>query len=146
MNTKSYLLPYKCQRYGWICLTVALIAAIIFLFVVESGSASINIIQIIIACFATAGLLLLCFSKEKNEDEYIAHVRSRILIWIVAYALIASALKTVLPLTLVWFASLSTRGIVSYFLSFLFTNPIFLGIIYLFVFKLAINRKCEYNG
>ncbi|MDE5595512.1 MAG: hypothetical protein K2I89_08065 [Muribaculaceae bacterium] len=146
MNKKSYLLPYSCQRYGWFCLAVALIATITFLCVIESKIASSNILQIVIICFATIGLLLLCFSKEKNEDEYIGHLRTRILTWIVAYALIASALKTVLSLTLVWVATLAARGIIAYITSFFFTNPLLLGIIYLLVFKsslLIANRKCE---
>ena len=145
MNNKSYLLPYSCQRYGWFCLAVALIATIIFLFAIESST----ILQIVIICFAAVGLLLLCFSKEKNEDEYIGHLRTRILAWIVAYALVASTLKTVLSLTLVWVATLTTRGIIAYITSFFFTNPLLLGIIYLLVFKsslLIANRKCEKNG
>lgn len=145
MNNKSYLLPYSCQRYGWFCLAVALIATIIFLFAIESST----ILQIVIICFAAVGLLLLCFSKEKNEDEYIGHLRTRILTWIVAYALVASTLKTVLSLTLVWVATLTTRGIIAYITSFFFTNPLLLGIIYLLVFKsslLIANRKCEKNG
>ena len=145
MNNKSYLLPYSCQRYGWFCLAVALIATIIFLFAIESST----ILQIVIICFAAVGLLLLCFSKEKNEDEYIGHLRTRILTCIVAYALVASSLKTVLSLTLVWVATLTTRGIIAYITSFFFTNPLLLGIIYLLVFKsslLIANRKCEKNG
>lgn len=145
MNNKSYLLPYSCQRYGWFCLAVALIATIIFLFAIESST----ILQIVIICFAAVGLLLLCFSKEKNEDEYIGHLRKRILTWIVAYTLVASSLKTVLSLTLVWVATLTTRGIIAYITSFFFTNPLLLGIIYLLVFKsslLIANRKCEKNG
>ena len=149
MNKQSYLLPHSYQLFGWGCLAFALIATLIYFFMIVTSISSGDILGVVAICFATAGLLLLCFSKEKTEDEYIAHLRTRVLTWIVAYAFFASALKTVLSLTLVWLVTVDTRGFVTLITSFLFTNPIALGIVYILAFKTSIlvaNRKCKENG
>ena len=138
---KTVLLPHRWQKVGWwmIVASVVLAAAIA---VVE-----INGIQAgfpIMASWipAVAGLLLICLSQEKTEDEYIRHLRGKIVSIIVAIAIIAKMTTMIVSLICNNFGWVP---VTIYFmgLSILY-NPIVLTVGYIIALKLSlyfINRK-----
>lgn len=100
----NYLLPYRFKIVGWCLLLPAILLGFIYLFVnnepafleckVFAFSAvdifakpktlefiTNNIFDEIIAFFILLGALFVSFSKEKQEDEYIAKIRLDSLLW-----------------------------------------------------------------
>lgn len=152
MYKKSFLFPHSCQQVGWWLILTCLILAVTFLCVIENTSDSFNtmrVLQASIVVLSSIGLLLLCLSKEKIEDEYISYLRIRTTTWIIVYVFVVSAIRSILLLILPWFASVSVQGSIFTIMSVAITNPILLGIVYLIIFKLSIwfyNRKSQEDG
>ena len=102
---KMSLLPNKYKSVGWIILTIGTILGIILLvdfdalawhakvFAIlndeimgDSRSFSIiqtNVTKTLVGIIFIAGALMVSFSKEKNEDEYIQSLRLTSLLWAV---------------------------------------------------------------
>jgi hypothetical protein len=98
----NYLFPQKCRAYGWVIVCIAIIATIVYSLswryfhwmpivrmpVVYNGlesqklftTATCTPIYIIMAMLVI-GLLLVGFSREKVEDEFVAFVRMRSMVW-----------------------------------------------------------------
>lgn len=102
--TKQLLLPNRFKRIGWFILIPALIAGIlssatgfelewlnarVFSFfnddIFESGKhfsfITTNVTNTLIGILFLAGALMVSFSKEKQEDEFIANLRLSSLLW-----------------------------------------------------------------
>ena len=71
---KTVLLPHRWQKVGWWMIVASVVLATAIAVVEISG---IRVGFPIMASWipAVAGLLLLCLSQEKTEDEYIRHLR-----------------------------------------------------------------------
>lgn len=103
---KQFLLPHKWKTPGWIILFISLAAGIIlqiidfnsvtipakmFVFVNEElmndnqyfTFANVNLIYTLPGIFIIAGSLMVAFSKEKSEDEFIASLRLSSFQWAV---------------------------------------------------------------
>ena len=155
MYRKSFLFPHSCQQIGWWLILTCLTLAVTFLCVIENASGTFNTARVlqasifVLIALSSIGLLLLCLSKEKIEDEYISYLRTRIATWIIVYVFVVSAIRSVILLILPRFASVSVQGQISTIMSVAITNPILLGIVYLIIFKLSIwfyNRKSQEDG
>lgn len=152
MYKKSFLFPHCCQQIGWWLILTCLILAVTFLCVIENTSDSFNtarVLQASIFVLSSIGLMLLCLSKEKIEDEYISYLRTRIVTWIIVYVFVVSAVRSILLFILSWFAPVSGQGWIFTIMSVAITNPILLGIVYIIIFKLSIwfyNRKSNEDG
>jgi len=108
---KSILLPYSYKKTGWwiLIISVILIPAVLYFIGhvlpdnmgdVMGRSADrqafirlyVTICRIIVP-IPYIGILLICLSKEKQEDEFIQHIRVRIMAFFVIYYLIAMFLR-----------------------------------------------------
>ena len=138
---KTVLLPRRWQKVGWwmIVASVVLAAAIA---VVEINGIRAGFPIMASWIPAVAGLLLICLSQEKTEDEYIRHLRGKIVSIIVAIAIIAKMTTMIVSLICNNFGWVP---VTIYFmgLSILY-NPIVLTVGYIIALKLSlyfINRK-----
>ena len=97
----SLLLPYKYKKTGWILLGVTVVlmpAAIIVNKYVNVlcwyGKMEWLVILYLIACLLLTlleyvGVFLVCLSKQQQEDEFIRHIRVRLLVFfVIAYAIV----------------------------------------------------------
>lgn len=152
MYKKSFLFPHYCQKIGWCLLLTCLILAVTFFCVLDNSANSFNtlrVLQGLIIILSSVGIMLLCLSKEKLEDEYISYLRTRIAVWIIVYVFVVSAVRIIMSWTLPLFLSVHTQGLIMTIISVAITNPILLGIVYLIIFKLSIwfyNRKSQEDG
>ena len=136
---KNFLLPHKWQVVGgWIIIAAILISMV-------NIACDINGVFHIPAILgwipAFLGLLLMCLSQEKVDDEYISNLRGRLVCIIVVVAFIGKFLQYSADLLRICYGWYSTG--IAIFLLFL-NSPIFLGAIYIITLKLTlyiINRK-----
>jgi len=99
----NYLFPFKYKKIGWLLLMPAIIIGIVLLFndyeypsleitVFSPFGESLfsekidyffknNIIDEVISILLIVGGILVGFSREKVEDEYIAKIRTESLVW-----------------------------------------------------------------
>lgn len=100
-NYKSILLPYKCKKVGWWILPCSLVLiAVIIPNIIRGLDYSANNIWSTVKSYETAlrltvllpylAIILICLSKEKQEDEFIRQIRARIIAYFAIYYLIAS--------------------------------------------------------
>lgn len=79
MKVKNYLLPYKWQIAGWAVLLTAFIA---FTLIMNAGIGVMNehtlknLLTVLIFT-GSLSLLMIAFSKEKHEDEFVKSLRGR---------------------------------------------------------------------
>lgn len=104
---KSMLMPYRYKKAGWFILIAS--AILIPLVVYYLGHVLVNNMDVIgrtpdrqkyikiyitvsrlIVLLPYIGLLMVCLSKEEQEDEFIRHIRVRMLAYFVIYYLIAT--------------------------------------------------------
>ncbi|MDH5415602.1 MAG: hypothetical protein OEW87_15805 [Flavobacteriaceae bacterium] len=121
----NYLLPHKYKNFGWALFILGLLAGIVLIFSdYEVDALNINVISIysepfmnndngyfkiiensivdeIIALFIIIGGLLVGFSKEKVEDEFIYKLRKDSLVWAIIfnYAVLMLAIAFVYEFT-----------------------------------------------
>ncbi len=94
MRAKNYLLSYKWQIAGWAILLVAFIA---FNLIMDAGIGVINertlknILTVLIFT-GSLSLLMIAFSKEKHEDEFVKSLRGRSLAITAGIAFVLSIL------------------------------------------------------
>tara|TARA_R110000868_G_scaffold76435_1_gene219781 strand:- start:334 stop:804 length:471 start_codon:yes stop_codon:yes gene_type:complete len=105
----NYLLPHKYKTIGWILFIIGLIAGIfLFLNDYESSGFTVNVLSIyyegifdsksgffkivdnniideIVAIIIIIGGLIIGFSKEKIEDEFIYKLRKDSLVWAIIF-------------------------------------------------------------
>jgi hypothetical protein len=97
----SLLLPYRYKKTGWWILIGSLILIPAVLYIMEHtkmdvlGPERYNYISIyvtvckIMVVFPYIGLMMICLTKEQQEDEFIRHIRVRVLIYFVIIYVIA---------------------------------------------------------
>lgn len=145
MEKKQYLLPYSCQKLGWWLLGAFLLGALVFavfeLLARINGWGEVQIPQLaslvmvtLVTCCPVLGLILLCLSREKREDEYIQSLRARSLFLVVVYAFILVMLKTSLEQFLVAYMPDGAFRQLTLWIQYL-TNIPLLAVIYLVLFK-----------
>jgi hypothetical protein len=111
--TNKFLFPHSFKKWGWIILIPSAIAGILFLspfgeLMNVKGSVfaflssqlfeddkvftfiETNVLPTVIGALFILGALLVAFSKEKIEDEFIANIRQTSLVWavLVNYAIL----------------------------------------------------------
>ena len=103
MKTR-FLFPHRFKKIGWFLLVPSVIVGFFVLFLdfepkflngemftfytaglsnhpVVFGLISVNLTNTIVGVLCLVGALLVAFSKEKNEDEFIANTRFESLLW-----------------------------------------------------------------
>lgn len=123
----NYLFPSKFKNIGWIILIPSAIVGLITTvlayepealdFVVPAilndvvfgdfqffAMISDNILNEILGILVIVGLLLVAFSKERTEDEYISKIRLESLVWAVYanYGILLIAILFVFNLSFLW--------------------------------------------
>lgn len=125
----NYLLPHKYKKLGWILFSIGLIAGIFFAFngyetnflttkvfsiydglnIRANGKSSLfnieenSIFDEIITLFLIIGGLIIGFSREKIEDEFIYKLRKDSLVWAIIFNYIILLLTTVSIFDLAYF-------------------------------------------
>lgn len=114
---KSMLLPFRCKKAGWyILITSAVLIPLVIYYLGNVLVNSMDVIgrtpdrQVYIRIYITVsrlivllpyiGLLMVCLSREDHEDEFISHIRARMLAYFVIYYLIAELLARQCSFTL----------------------------------------------
>lgn len=122
------LIPSKYKVYGWIIflafLAMHIIANIIssgFLWTIDDWSLTIAGAGILL------GLMMICFSKEKNEDEYISFLRLR-----------SWQLSVLVSYGILFIANLLIYG--GWFLSFMTYNMLTVLIVFIITFNLSLYK------
>ena len=140
MNTK-YLFPYKLKRFGWILLILGIIFGIIFLIneprpylldikvytiakqeILEDPEyfslSENNVFDELIGLLLIVGSILIAFSKEKFEDEYISKIRLESLMWAtyVNYTILILAIIFVYDTAFLWVLVFNMFTILFFFL------------------------------
>lgn len=138
---KSLLLPYRIQKMGWFLL----LCWIVWIGVVVSmrllhisrpeyptwiGTAT----MIIYSFLPTIATLMVCLSKEKNEDEYIEYIRRRAVFFMAVLFFSTLLLNT--SLTNVGLRLWNWSPDNGYLMfSWLYTNPFIITLLYITLFK-----------
>ena len=103
---KSILLPYRCKKAGWrILIASAVLIPLVIYYLGNVLVCNMDVIgrtpdrQVYIKIYTTVsrfivllpyiGLLMVCLSREEQEDEFISHIRVRMLAYFIIYYLIA---------------------------------------------------------
>ena len=91
----SLLLPYRYKKTGWWILIVSLVMITAVLFIMGQTKADVlgadrysyirTYVTVcrIMAVFPYIGLMMICLTKEQQEDEFIRHIRVRVLAYFV---------------------------------------------------------------
>lgn len=137
---KNLLLPHKWQIVGWWLLAAAVILAVV-LIVGDISGVLHNVPTLLTWILAYLGVLLVCLSRERVDDEYISAIRGRIVCILVCVAVIAKVLYIIIFLACIYrfIPIMSYRGLFSYAY-----DPLFLMVIYIIAFKLTLfiqNRR-----
>lgn len=134
---KSFLFPHWCQKVGWWILATLAVFGVIVLILALIGCNVPNWLEGIlysVPFFPSLALFLICLSQEKQEDEYIAHIRTRSVFIIVAIAFVISLID--FPVKLIGARMLSPEQLGTYIMYVrCLTGPITLTFIYLIIFK-----------
>ncbi len=147
MKQKLYLLPHYCQPIGW-CL---FIFGIITFFV---GMYSFNVLHIVsqnnshyltllLRVIFYSSALLIAFSREKEEDEYILTVRYSSIVIAVYLSFVLFILNSIVLAFSASFHFISMKGTI--ILQSL-VNPITIFILYIIIFRikmLKIRREAK---
>ncbi len=137
---KKFLLPHKWQYVGGWLIVFAIIFSIVLLALDFNGV--IGDLPAILGWIpAYLGLMLICLSREKVDDEYISVLRGRLVCILVTVAFISGILSSIMDLLFICFQWYSPY--IRIFLT-LFNNTFLLGAIYIIALKLTlyiINRK-----
>ena len=125
---ESILLPYIYKKTGWWILIISaiLIPAVLYFIghvlpdnmgnVMERSADRQAYIRLyvtvcrIMAPIPYVGILFICLSKEKQEDEFIQHIRVRILAFFVIYYLVAMFLRKHTDFSIPTLIAMKTQG------------------------------------
>ena len=100
----SILLPYRFKKTGWWILIASMIVIPTVLYIM--GKTKVDVLGPdrydyirhyvtvckIMAVFPYIGLMIVCLTKEKQEDEFIRHIRVRVLVYFVIVFVLAQFL------------------------------------------------------
>lgn len=143
---KQILLPHKFQIAGWWLIVGAIVIALAVLIGNVNNLTGLPVILGNIPGYA--GLLLVCLSQEKVDDEYISCVRSRIVCIIAAVAIISKIVSVMVTVYGICYHHPDLIGNI-HPLSLLY-NPVSLAVFYIIALKMTlfiqrqkINRYAE---
>ncbi|MBR5935939.1 MAG: hypothetical protein IKZ89_07295 [Bacteroidaceae bacterium] len=118
----SLLLPYRYKKTGWWILIVSLIIISAVLFIMGHTEADVlgadryNYIRTyvtvcrIMVVFPYIGLMIICLTKEQQEDEFIRHIRVRVLaLFVIIYVVSTFFLKQSFFATIVYITAHNHR-------------------------------------
>ena len=118
----SLLLPYRYKKTGWWILIVSLIIISAVLFIMGHTEADVlgadryNYIRTyvtvcrIMVVFPYIGLMIICLTKEQQEDEFIRHIRVRVLaLFVIIYVVSTFFLKQSFFATIVYITANNHR-------------------------------------
>ena len=118
----SLLLPYRYKKTGWWILIVSLIMISAVLFIMGHTEADVlgtdryNYIRTyvtvcrIMVVFPYIGLMIICLTKEQQEDEFIRHIRVRVLaLFVIIYVVSTFFLKQSFFATIVYITANNHR-------------------------------------
>ena len=128
---KNLLLPYKFQIAGWWLIMASILLGIAIVVGDMNGWVK-NVPTLLASIPAFAGILLVCLSREKVDDEYISALCGRIVCRLVAIAIVARIIHviiTVLSITYTW-SPVWALNIISFFY-----QPILLAAMYIIILK-----------
>lgn len=144
LNQTRVLLPYRFQVIGWWLIVGAILVSIALIMCAISG---IKVMPAFLGWIpAYAGILLVCVSREKVDDEYIGAIRARIVCILAATAITVNLVCRIIEIYGVFFHALDFAGRVN--ILRLFVNPVFLVVIYIIVLKVTLliqRRKINSN-
>ncbi len=133
-SNRCFLFPYKLQIIGWWLVAAAILFGIAI--VIGDINGWYRNIPVLLACIpAYVGILLICLSREKVDDEYINSLRGRIVCLLVVIAFVARIIQSiisVLRITYGW--SSSDLWAVMSEISLLY-QPILLATLYIIILK-----------
>jgi len=95
----SILLPYRCKKIGWWILPFSLLLFPLMAFILlyplrdstpDAVSGPYHTIMRLIILLPYIAIILICLSREKMEDEFIRHIRARILAYFAIYFMVAA--------------------------------------------------------
>jgi len=136
----NYLFPHKYKKIGWMILVPSAILGLIALVgnyepaflnwrvpsILMSGMqgksvfsvTNQNLLNEILSILCIVSLLLVAFSKEKNEDEFIAKIRLNALVWAtyVNYGILLIAFVAVYGFSFLWVMVLNMFTILIFFI------------------------------
>lgn len=145
---KSFLLPHKWQIVGGWLIIAAIILAIGLIMCDINGY--MGEVRVLIAWIpAYIGLMLICLSKEKNDDEYIRCLRSRLVGIFVAIAFSIEILDIIFRICFSSYGLTVLGGNVTRIILYFFSYPLLYAIAYIICLKLnlwIINRKMKNNA
>lgn len=137
---KSFLLPHKWQAVGGWTIVASILLSIMIIACDINGVFHVPAILGWIPFYI--GLLLICISQEKVEDEYISELRSRLVCITVAVAFGVNILFIIANLLRICFGLFSSiAGIIG-----MLSSPTLFALIYIIALKLTlfgINRKVK---
>lgn len=147
---KSFLFPHWCQKTGWWILATLVILGFLTLVLASMNFDFPDWMEGLfysVPFFPSLALFLICLSQEKQEDEYIAHIRARSVLTIITIAFVISLINFPIRLIGARIWSPTQMGTYLMYVQYI-TNPITLTLIYLIVFKgsLFINWSKTRNG
>lgn len=84
MKNKDLLLPYSCQKAGWIVAIAIPILFVVYLLLCRwnitlLSERNLQIVASILALLFFVAVFLICASREKEEDEMISSIRRQTL-------------------------------------------------------------------
>ena len=97
----SLLLPYRYKKTGWWILIASLVVIPTVLYIMGQSKVDVfgperydyirHYVTVcrIMAVFPYIGLMIVCLTKEQQEDEFIRHIRVRVLVYFVIVYVIA---------------------------------------------------------
>ncbi len=137
----NYLFPHRYKTIGWLLFIPGLVLGLLYLFglfeevqlnlpVFSIAQDSVlgkptyfvvtdnNIIDELIGLLLIVGSLLLAFSKEKSEDEFIGRVRLESLVWAtyVNYIILIITIVFIYDMTFFWVLVLNMFTILLFFI------------------------------
>lgn len=130
---------------GW-WLMLASLACLLCYVVIESAGHNHNrmvgtAVGSVVTCLPFLSLILLCISKEKEEDEYIQSLRAKSLFIVVVYAFIVNMIAISLSRYIMFHCSMDTYASLNRII-YNCTNIPLMAVLYIAIFKgsLLINR------
>lgn len=146
-SNSNLLLPHRYLIIGWCLLIASLFGAVAVVLLgitsITTHVVSQTVYSVTMTMFYVA-LLLLCVSREKNEDEYISALRSRIACIVVVCALVCKTIATIATAFCMVFSDFPALTYVR-FLN-IPTNFVILVIAYIAIFQITLfvsNRRLK---
>ena len=130
VSRRMWLLPPVCRRIGWVLAVPFAVVCLCVLFSQDFGLSWLDEAGVV---GLTVALLLISFSREWHEDEYIATLRSKAWVWAVYVSYIILIMGTV-----------SIYGEV--YLTFLFCNLFTVPVVFILKFRWMMYKLSKEGG